>query len=430
MSRTFLTAVVAGFIALSVLADDAAPARFFIERIEVRNAHRVSSDLVISESLLREGAEYSEQDLRAASSRLSRLPFLVSADFALEKGSERGRHVLVINIAETKPFFFLIDARPIINDEGRQTLVDYAGHLGAESNDAAVGVRMFVGPRGVVHAGLTSRRDAQEFTTDYSALAVGYTQYDLFGTRAFATVNVRYPFDTAPEGSTSPQLVVGIPLTANQTLTFDYEEIRFRRGAAHVSGLTLTRQDAERLISATWTYNTTDQPFVPTRGTIIRVAPLWAMRDLASYSFTQFVPGPSKPPEAYAQHVNGHGIDVLASHYWELTERHAVSAGIQAGWASVDDRVNRFLLPADLHSHPTYEVLRGGYSRNLWDGEQKNGDSRLELDVRYVLRQHGFDRDRSFRSVIDDDSLQPTVSWVRRSSWGTLRLGLGFAWRK
>lgn len=428
MSRTLLTAVLALTIALPAFAQD--PARFFIERIVVRNAHRVSADLVISETLLREGTEYSEEELSAASARLSRLPFLVSADFALEKGSERGRHVLVISIAETKPFFFLIDARPIINEEGRRSLVDYAGHLGAESNDAALGVRMFVGRRGIAHLGLTSRKDGQQFTTDYSAVAIGYTQYDLFGTRAFATVNIRRPFDTVPQGSISPQLVVGIPLTANQTLTFDYEEIRFRRSTQRVAGVDLTRQDAERLISATWTYNTTDQPFVPTRGTIVRVAPLWAMRDLASYRYNQVVPGPSKPPEAYAQHVTGHGIDVLASRYWELTERHSISAGLQGGWSSVDDRVNRLLLPADVHSHPAYGILRGGYSRNLWSGEQKNGDSRLELDVRYVMRKRGFERDRGFREVEDDDSLRTSVSWVRRNSWGTLRLGMGFAWRK
>src|SRR6185436_10640572 len=86
--------------------------RFFIERIEVRNARRVTPDVVIAESRLRAGHEYSEAELRDASTRLERLPFLLSVDFALEKGSERGHHVLVLTINETKPFFFFLDARP------------------------------------------------------------------------------------------------------------------------------------------------------------------------------------------------------------------------------------------------------------------------------------------------------------------------------
>jgi len=69
----------------------------------VRKASRVSPQIVIAESLLREGAEYSEDDLRAASARLRRLPFLLSADFALEKGSERGRYLLAISVVAVAP---------------------------------------------------------------------------------------------------------------------------------------------------------------------------------------------------------------------------------------------------------------------------------------------------------------------------------------
>src|SRR3954451_23187459 len=87
-------------LAAPARAQEAPPARFFIEKIEVRNVKRVSPQLVTAESLLREGAEYSEDELRAAAARLSRLPSLLSADFALEKGSERGRYLLAINVVE------------------------------------------------------------------------------------------------------------------------------------------------------------------------------------------------------------------------------------------------------------------------------------------------------------------------------------------
>src|SRR6185369_15172650 len=93
MAGRILTAFMFAVIAAAALAQETAPARFLIERIEVRNARRVAPRVVIAESLLREGNEYSKNDLREAAARLSRLPFLLSSDFALEKGSERGRHV-------------------------------------------------------------------------------------------------------------------------------------------------------------------------------------------------------------------------------------------------------------------------------------------------------------------------------------------------
>jgi len=147
MIRTVLAAVAIVFLALSALAQEAAPARFFIERIEVRNTHRISPKLIVSESLLHEGTEYSEEDLSAASLRLSRLPFLLSVDFALEKGSDRGRYVLIINATETKPFFYLLDLRPIFSNDPYHT-IDYEPGFEPEAQDLALGFRWFVGKIG------------------------------------------------------------------------------------------------------------------------------------------------------------------------------------------------------------------------------------------------------------------------------------------
>jgi hypothetical protein len=422
MFRTLFIAT----IAFSALAQDAAPARFLIERIEVRNAHRVSPELVISETLLREGGEYSEEELSAASARLSRLPFLVSADFALEKGSDRGRHVLVINVAETKPFFFLVDARPILHEDDGPSRFEYADDdLGSQSKDAALGFRWFAGRRGIVHVGVISRNARHAFMSDYSALAVGYTQYDLFGTRAFATVNIRLPFGRSPKGTVSPEVVAGIPLTTNQTLTLEYEDTHFRNDTQRILDTDIPRRDAERVLSFTWTYNSTNDPFAPTRGTIVRISPLRAMRDRSSFRFSGPIPG--AVPVPYANHINGNGIDLLASRYWELSERNAVSAGVLAGWANVSDESTAARGIDDLHWRPAYQVLRAGYSRNLWDGDSKNGDSRLELDVRVVARQLNFEH-RIGYGQDEQNALQGAVSWVRRSAWGMLRLGAGYAW--
>jgi outer membrane protein assembly factor BamA len=98
-------------------------------KIEVRDAKRVSPEVVVAESRLREGADYSEADLRDAAARLTRLPFLLSAEFSLEKGSERGRYVLVVTINETRTFFYALDLRHIFTTDHRVE-PDYSDRIG------------------------------------------------------------------------------------------------------------------------------------------------------------------------------------------------------------------------------------------------------------------------------------------------------------
>jgi len=197
-----------------------------------------------------------------------------------------------------------------------------------------------------------------------------------------------------------------------------------------VAEIDFDRQDAERLITLAWTYNTTNQPFVPTRGTIVRVAPLRSMRDRSGYSYFRIIPG-TNLPEAYTQHIGGYGADVLVSRYWELSELHSVSAGVLAGWANVDDRVDpgTFRTP-NVAWRPAYQVVRAGYSRNLWHGDPKSGDSRIEFDGRFVLQQRNVQRGREVFGTLPDhvNTFQAATSWVRRSSWGMLRLGVGYSW--
>lgn len=426
MFRLFLTAFTAAIVAISAIAQEPAPARFLIERIEVRNANRVSEDLVIAETLLRAGAEYSEAELGAASARLSRLPFLVSADFALERGSDRGRHVLVITVTETRPFFFFIDSRPILREDQGPTRIEYADDVAGESKDAAVGFRWFVGRRGIVHVGVMRRNDRHIFTTAYSAVAAGYTQYDILGTRAFATVNVRLPHGRWAEGTVSPQVVVGMPLNTNQTLTLDYEDTHFRRDTEIILSVDIPEQDAERVVSLAWTYNTTNHPFAPTRGTILRVAPLRSMRDRSSFRFV--LGEPARGPQLYAEHINGYGIDFHGSRYWELSEKNSLSAGAVLGWADVEDRINASTESLEVRWNPAYQVLRAGYSRNLWKGDPRGGDSRLEFETRFVRRQLNFAQPRNSFTPDRVAFLQASVSWARRSSWGMLRLGAGYSW--
>jgi outer membrane protein assembly factor BamA len=434
--RTILILTLLAALALPAAAQETSSPTFFIERIEVRNASRVSPDVVVAESRLREGTEYSELDLRDAAARLNRLPFLLSAEFSLERGTERGRHALVITITETRPFFFRLDVVPVIDGddavEGGLNFED-SDLVGGAENEGILGFRFFLGRRGALHFGMFVRDDHRDYTRDYTALVVGYTQYDLFGTRAFATLNLKRPIGGVAEGKVSPQLVTGIPLSANQTLTLTYDETAVgRETGVVVLGELFDRRDSERLISARWAYNTTNHPFLPTNGVLLSATPLVAWQDGVDYVYLRDAAG-SVVPQRETMHTTSIGIDLAGARYWELNDRDSISAIVETGWASVDERRTEAGSRVEFTHNPFYGIARAGFSHSLWDrAAQRNGDSRLEATLAYVMRQRHqrfhdprgelIDRD------VNSDRMQVSGSWVRRSSWGTVRLGLGYAW--
>ena len=415
---------------------EAAPAAFFIERIEVRNIKRVSSEVVIAESRLRAGQAYTEEQLRDASTRLSRLPFLLSVDFALEKGSERGQHVLVLNVVETKPFFYLLDFRPIFSGDRFPipVYIDYSDRLGSSDTNAVLGFRWFVGPRGAFHSAVTTQDDHRNFSDDYSTVTAGYTQYDLFGTRAFATLNVKYPLNGYAQGAITPELVVGVPISPNQTVTLKAEEthldseytasaVVFKDGTYILHTVDVTGKSTARTFSTRWAYNTTNHPFLPTRGTFVSVTPLFFSSDAS----TQHVFFDSETEEFIVTPATWHArtvaLEAEIAQYWESSERDSWSVGVKGGLSEGSSRST----PDDLFDLEVPErddhfgIIYGGWSHSLWSRErQRQGDSRIEVNGRYSNRSDYYHD--------EINGIQLSASWVRRSSWGTLRLGAGYAW--
>ena len=393
--------------------------QFFIERIEVRNQRRVSPHVVIAESRLREGQSVTEEDLRDASARLTRLPFLLSADFALERGSERGKHVLVISVNETRPFFFLIDVQQYFNDYTPVFADDDS--RGATGENLALGFRWFVGRRGALHIGFSGIDRDREFSREYPAIAAGYTQYDIFGTRAFATLNLTLPIEDSSQAQVSPQVVVGVPLSANQTLTLRYDEARFEREI-----LDFNSGYDQRIVTARWTHNTTNEPFFPTRGTLLYAGPVVGWTDGASTYVIPHPNGTTSVTQTY--HSRFYGIETGAAKYIELTDRDSVwgDARLETSRAELRDS----LRDTDTDRVSNYGSAGIGYSRSLWSQEKRaaGGDSRLEVTARYANRTRRHYPDFPQRQAPALDTRQVGGAWLRRTSWGTLRLGAGYAW--
>jgi hypothetical protein len=119
-------------------------------------------------------------------------------------------------------------------------------------------------------------------------------------------------------------------------------------------------------------------------------------------------------------HSEAREITVNAARYVELTERSSVSGGMDAS-------LTYFRFDSDVLGLNIDHELRGGltagYSYSFWDAERsKNGDSRLEVNARVGNRSY------SYTDFYRAEQRQASASWVRRSSWGTLRLGVGYAW--
>ena len=355
--------------------------RFLIERIDVRHLVHASADVIRAETRLREGESYAESELRAASDRVRRLPFVLDDTFSLERGSVRDAYVLVITVTETRPLFYQLEMVPFFESRNTFSIVDGSVILGA---------RWFAGRRDVFHIASLTHETERPFETDYAALQAGYTRYGLFHDRGFATLTVNR---LAPKGSggkvpTVPGALVGISLTPNQTLTVSYSE--------NDSGTKHRRTD--RILEPRLAYNTTNHPYFPSSGTLVSVAPVVAWVD-ATDSIGQAV------------HDFDTALDGHAARYWPLTEKLTAAAILDGGFLHVEQEVQ---------GHRTFDLGYGTAAVQL--SHTAGEDRRVELTLREVSHT------RRTIPVRDTQGSEASLTWVRRTAWGVLRLGVGYAW--
>jgi hypothetical protein len=411
--RKLLILTLLSSFAVPLFAQDAT--KFLIERIDVRNLHHVSPEIVRSETRLATGRAYSEDDLRQASDRVSRLPFILDAQFSLEKGSVRDSYVLVINVTETRRFFYLFDWT---------TLVGPNRNLGGVTdNGLAIGLRTFVGRSGALHLALGAAEEfiSRSTTGRLDLLQAGYTRYNLFGTNAFATFSLGVPIDQFNRARHPlPELVVGVPLSGTQTLTViaSTSDIHNSLHVFEHPELADARYQ-RRAVRFTWSHNTTDHPFFPTRGTLISVGPLLAWDDDDILLTYQPAPGVPYQTILTPEHTHTWGLTFDVARYVPLSDRNTIWARSYGDLRRIHGtRIDQHY---GVNAEPHTEVAIVGYSHSFFSAEEraKDGDSRLETSLRYQ-REPAQLPSRSTSSL--------NVAYVRRHAWGTLRAGVGFAW--
>jgi hypothetical protein len=391
---------------------------FPIERIEVRGARFASEEVVARESLVVEGATYTEAELRGAMSRINRLPFVLDSTFALEKGSTHGSYVLVITIVETKPVFY-----EAISGRQRQ-----GGSSSDLRNGIRYGARLFVGSSTLIHV-------ASEFDGPY--YQAGLTQYNLFGRPGYVSLGVRWtPYDKRSAGplpghfllletrlDPSPELRFGFPVFGDHSIvgSWQHEPLSMR----------VTTETASRHVKETtdrgelaWVFDTTDDPLLPTSGTLWRTSLNLGL-------------GRSK-----LRGSDGSGeFESNSLSFFSGWERHrplnewvSFNYGLGGGigrferegegrrFFDRDQIPGRFEFAADTVAY----TASAGLNSSLWPDRltRKYGDLRFEAKAKY------FGTNESSNDILiygGSESATLEAAIVQRNVWGTLRLAFSYA---
>jgi hypothetical protein len=258
----------------------AAPAAplFPLEAIRVDGLRRAKPRVVLAASRLAAGSRVDEAELARAVARVQRLPFVLDARFRLERGSERGRYVLVIEVVETRRFFF--GGEVAATRYGRP--LDLQGASGEESDLQLLtlaGIRQTIGGAGELTASLASEEGFQ----------VAYTHYDLFGRGAVGGVAVSdrgyccgsavLPLGLVPELSRfslndeeEARLHLAVPFRGDHAwrATVDWSRAAdwsSRPVLEDPQALRVAGRDFERrAVGLGWSFDDTDDPLLPLSG--------------------------------------------------------------------------------------------------------------------------------------------------------------------
>jgi hypothetical protein len=323
--------------------------RFLIEKITVEGPKQAAANIIRSETLLREGGTYTEEQLRLAIYRIHRLPFVLDASFALRRGSRRGAYELVIEAKPARWFFFDTSAHtfrfaePLDLEENSFTLDPTM--RSSTTIPGLVGARLFVGRSGVLFGALDSEEGIQ----------AGFTQYDLFHRGILASagysrntccVREVLPLALDPtfiswsfQSSEKLSLGVAVPLGRRQSVQISLSERRGDAGTRRSVLLLDSPQSqvavfkgqgtlAYRRAEVKWVYDTSDDPLLPTRGYSLS-AGLEAAR-FDTKNLVELTYGPP-PEDDHHQTVFPpfHGEDVVAAvswiRHWPVGQRQTLS---------------------------------------------------------------------------------------------------------
>jgi hypothetical protein len=411
---------------------------FPIETITVEGGRRAATQgIVIAESRLATGRAWSERELREAIYRIRRLPFIVHADFALRRGSERGLYALAITVEETRPFFFAREVEVLGTAPERLSYsLGYGYGFANLRNAGTAGGRLFLGARNVLFGSVDTDEGIQ----------AGFTRYGLFGGGGSATATYGrsvccrrevLPLGIDPElvdwstaDADRATLTVDVPLAGNHSLRTSLSwlggEASSRRGLlddfrAHQYFGGSDRRVERRKAEVKWFYDTADDPLFPSHGVTLSggIELFQQTAPAREGGIDDFAP-PTAETDARLL-----ALAVTGRRSWSLSPRQAVSVGgrLAAGRSRIDNLVSDGrLLPAPVDLDSLESSVEARYSASLWGFERTRdfGDLRFETFARF-----GYDTTSpSFGGPLTQLSAGSSLAF--RNGWGVFRVGFTY----
>lgn len=439
------------FLAPPGLQAQEEPARFLLERITVEGAREAAGRIVLAETLLREGETYSEEELGQAVARIHRIPFVLDADFSLQKGSTRGAYELLIQVEEARRFFFEHTVGVYVLNEP----LELNNSIGSGNSWSAVipgliGFRQYIGRSGVIFAAL----DTEE------GLQAGFTRYDLFGRGIVASVgysgflsNLCCSSEVLPY-SLDPNFVswswqdsaqrlsaeVGIPINTTDALRVGWsrrdgegssrQELfsRFRSGPFFVDPAANSKVTLDRA-ELRWIRDTSDDPLVPTRGFTLNGGLEWSSFETGPLQSIRFGDDGTTVEPLPAQSSEQVAAVVSAARHWSITPRQSISGlgRLSVGQASLKNlpAASGLLAEEDLDIFGGSLGLRHVVRLKQSRGQGGFGDTFLESRIEYGIESTSPDLGLpDARHPLE--RLELSTGVVFRSAWGRLRLAVSY----
>ncbi|HEV8580933.1 MAG TPA: hypothetical protein VGX68_17845 [Thermoanaerobaculia bacterium] len=424
------------------------PARFLIEKITVAGPKEAAANIVQSETLLREGETYTEDQLRQAVYRVHRLPFVLDASFSLRKGSQRGAYELLIEVQPARWFFYDQWNRFFRSSEPLD-LEEHALELDRTSlsADILVGARLFVGRSGVLFADLNSQ----------DGVEAGFTKYDLFHRGILASAGLSWnsccvrevlPLALDPtfsswsfERSRKISLGVSFPLSGPQSLQVSLSDrhgdagtlqpvlgtqtgfIQFFDFSSFVLGGDLDYRRAE----AKWVFDTTDDPLVPSRGLSLS-AGVEASQLRALDLVAVFRPGlfeePVETPFSSSRSEQWIAAGSAIRH-WSLTPRQTVSGSGRV--AIGQSRIDNLAVGERILGHADVDYVGGSlgiqHALTLKRSREPGDFSDLRLETG---AEAGLERTSPDLGPSPLRRIKVWMGFVFRNQWGRVRILLTY----
>ncbi len=415
---------------------------FTIEKIIVNGNQHASAEVVRTESRIEEGRSYTELELTRAMYRINRLPFILEAEFALEKGSRRGSYHLVITVRETRLYFADFNSFNVTNDEGDHHSLEYA----------SIGRRFFTGSHGLFYVALRPVYSISQSHTLGARYTAGYAHHNLFDRRVYAnlefthlrqpdqitvTENSRHEF--LFEDNLSATLQLSVPIFANQWLKGAFHHLEYTNVSitdnfnvpdARFESERRSQTDAQYVF---WEYNTTDDIFLPSTGTVYQ----------AGYRHEAFSTESSPPGIPAGNDAEYHRIFVGWDRYWRFGGRHTFLVNSELQYyesrfslTQITDITGNIIPRIESKDYSTGSGLALGYAFDAWGWKKKRrfGDLRFEVKVSNQFNRLGptpslnnpFELNSNLADL-DLDVLALDFAVKLRNSWGVFQAVLQYS---